>query len=598
MVGMPNLRVFVRLSLVLVVFIAGPGHQPGPVAFANDDDTRPTCAEHWKASGLDDNPFAYDFERDPEIRPGQESTSPINGNFGYTRYEHRVTQTLMNQLGLSETEAKRNACLKELTVLVYMAGDNDLSPYAFWDLNEMESPYKGARGASQLYLDLVVQADTYGDNGIRRYHIFQTPGTGRDYVRDVYNKRSLGLDQFKENWDFDKVKSPVVEELPERVEGQDHKERFYDFLRWGITKYPSKHYMVIFWGHGQGWASDPDSITPPKRAQNNSEVSGIGRIGGLGFDDKGQFLNLHQLYVVLADIQKNVLHRSIDIFASDACLMQSLEVAYELSDVTDYIVGSSQIQTFLGFPYRTLIKRFNDQLYAHHHNGRYPYSNEVSREFTGANPLNRTCGDNLICRLAVEVPERVRSSAGTPNAGFISLFDPEASKSYTVSTLSSHELRWQLGPALNNLGKELATYLDVNKFGDRTAILKIARSIPNYLGGAKSLYQFLSRLENHLYNVSRQTPFDGYTTGDGARVLNALRSINGSTLSQAVLNYHYGSYYKEKYGLGFFKGFSFWLPDSLRDYYKRIEDFQRSAFYQDHPDWGRALLQLYQPILD
>jgi hypothetical protein len=51
--------------------------------------------------------------------------------------------------------------------------------------------------------------------------------------------------------------------------------------------------------------------------------------------------------------------RPIDILAADACLMQMLEVANELSDQAEYIVGSAHLQNPFGLPYRTLFHDLN-----------------------------------------------------------------------------------------------------------------------------------------------------------------------------------------------------------------------------------------------
>ena len=69
------------------------------------------------------NIFAYDFSVFP-----QDSDQSIPGNFGYANYVEALS-------------FDRKDCQKELTVLVFMAASNDLSPYAFWDLTEMEASY-------------------------------------------------------------------------------------------------------------------------------------------------------------------------------------------------------------------------------------------------------------------------------------------------------------------------------------------------------------------------------------------------------------------------------------------------------------------------
>ncbi|MES2963013.1 MAG: hypothetical protein V4760_03920, partial [Bdellovibrionota bacterium] len=116
-----------------------------------------SCKQAWKNKDLG----AYDASTDSKIEMAK-------GNVGYSAYLDRV-----RKLGVT-----RQSCYKDWTVLVYMAADNDLSPYAMWDLYEMEGAFASGRYAgSTMKSDLLVQADTKGPTGIRRFHMFQAPGT-------------------------------------------------------------------------------------------------------------------------------------------------------------------------------------------------------------------------------------------------------------------------------------------------------------------------------------------------------------------------------------------------------------------------------------
>jgi hypothetical protein len=59
-------------------------------------------------------------------------------------------------------------CQKDWTLLVYMAANNDLAPYALWDLYEMEAAFKDPDLAgSGLATDLVVQLEHASENKIQ-----------------------------------------------------------------------------------------------------------------------------------------------------------------------------------------------------------------------------------------------------------------------------------------------------------------------------------------------------------------------------------------------------------------------------------------------
>ncbi len=101
---------------------------------------------------------------------------------------------------------RRDSCEKEWAVLVYMAADNNLFPFALWDLFEMEAAYKTKdRAGSTLKADLIVQVDGTGDADLRRLHIHSGPVAFAEKKRADFEDGSL-----------DDVKSPVIAKLDEK----------------------------------------------------------------------------------------------------------------------------------------------------------------------------------------------------------------------------------------------------------------------------------------------------------------------------------------------------------------------------------------------
>jgi len=287
---------------------------------------RSTCKESWSRF-ISSNLHLYDSKRDKN----------------YKTFSDRLS---------------RSDCRKEWTILVYMAADNDLSPYAFMDLYEMEAGYaSGLNGAaSTITTDLIVQLDTAKTNHIRRYHMFQSD--------EVYNN-SLKKRDFLNKSEAD-IYSPVIEELSETKSPQSDLKKF---LKWGVVSYPADYYMVIVWGHGQGWSSGPLSKKELKSKYLNEDATQLEgvedaarnqvkdsgdfsgrRFGGLAFDDtQKSFLGIPQLSRVLNELVKEELHgEPLDVYASDACLMQMAEVAYEISDAANFVEGSTKVQDLMG----------------------------------------------------------------------------------------------------------------------------------------------------------------------------------------------------------------------------------------------------------
>ncbi len=105
-----------------------------------------------------------------------------------------------------------------------------------------------------------------------------------------------------------------------------------------ITKaFPAKHYGLVMWSHGSGWI-------PQKRKtiglDNNHNTT----------SDRGTEMEIHSLRWVLEQLPR------MDYIMFDACFMQSVEVAYELRQQTDYMIGSPAEIPGTGAPYHRIME--------------------------------------------------------------------------------------------------------------------------------------------------------------------------------------------------------------------------------------------------
>ena len=154
-----------------------------------------------------------------------------------------------------------------------------------------------------------------------------------------------------------------------------------DFFTWGITTYPSDRVMCVLWNHGSGideadvyararaMASIQGRLTrggtPPVTRQLARAIasSGLSRslfsttvetaIGtrGIAYDDASRdFLDNDELSQVLARVVENT-GRTIDVLGFDACLMNMVEISYQLRHSASYIVGSEETEPGNGWPY-------------------------------------------------------------------------------------------------------------------------------------------------------------------------------------------------------------------------------------------------------
>lgn len=563
-----------------------------------------SCRKAW-ASLIAKNLHKYQFPAD-EVRTAR-------GNEGYATWLKRT---------------RRADCYKDWTVLVYMAADNDLSPYALADLYEMEAAFAGGTFAgSTLKTDLVVEVDTADTDGARRLHLFQSP---RPYRTD------LSLTEIR-TWQASEVRSPMVAVVPE--DQGSPTDRFRAFLEWGIKNYPAQHYAVVVWGHGQGWTAvepklvdtsvNPDlwapilkelELTEPKGGPSPvtspvAELEAVrgfnGKYGGLAFDDSsGTYLDIPSLRRVLKDtVDKNLDGQPFDVYVSDACLMQQLEVAFELEGTARFVVGSAQIQNFFGLPYRRIMYELNRGSFAGFRSQLYGKSRELERQVKSSLKCQKHGLKSLECQreletLAVDeglllsyaIPELVRASVST--GGMQWRLDPKAKETLTMAAISISELHNYLVPELRAFARELLELLAERPERARESQFVIGKT-PSFAGGMKDLGLWL-----HL--MQRMFQMEQMRGGElSYRAQNIWRRFDelDRALNYTVLNRTMGDNYTFKdRSRASFVGASVWLPASTEDFESRREDFQKSRFFSSEipgteaSAWGKMLQLIYHPV--
>jgi hypothetical protein len=200
--------------------------------------------------------------------------------------------------------------LAEWTIMVFSSAKNDLEPYLLKDLNEMEMIGSSAKVNIVAEVGRIDGYDsTDGDwKGVRRYLI----------TKDT---------------DKTKMGSKMLQDMGMTDMG-DYK-NLAAFGKWAKTAYPAKKYMLIVSNHGSGWEKGARGPLVNK---------------GISYDEQsGNHINTPQLGLALKEIGK------LDVFGTDACLMQMAEVVYEIKDSVDYIVGSEETEPGDGYTYDTFL---------------------------------------------------------------------------------------------------------------------------------------------------------------------------------------------------------------------------------------------------
>jgi hypothetical protein len=179
--------------------------------------------------------------------------------------------------------------------------------------------------------------------------------------------------------------------FPERYDGAE--ESLAAFLSWAAADAPAEHTAVVVWGHGLGFRAP---LEPPA-------------LGGLALDATPDTrLDTPALALALRALGP------IDVFAADACLMQSLEATRPLWNAARYLVGSEQIEAHESLPYATWLPALR------------------------AAPADPRCAEaDAVCRAVAALPGlQAAALAGT-----------EAAAHVTLSVLATDALRTQVDPA-------------------------------------------------------------------------------------------------------------------------------------------------------
>jgi len=235
---------------------------------------------------------------------------------------------------------------KKWTIMAYMAGDNNLDQNGVEDIEEMKQ--------------------TGSTSGIHVIVQFDRAGAGQQTKR-YYLKKGTSLD------------ADAVQSVGETNTGNP--DALIDFISWGVANYPSEHYLLVLWNHGQGW-DDTDiyageretgaRLRRPGRVRHAFFRTSVEQAAQLSASDKAQarailldddakdFLDNLEMKRVLQETQK-MIGRKLDILGMDACLMNMAEVGYQVKDSVLYTVGSEETEPLDGWPYDTILTALSKQ---------------------------------------------------------------------------------------------------------------------------------------------------------------------------------------------------------------------------------------------
>ncbi len=206
------------------------------------------------------------------------------------------------------------------TIMVYMSGDNDLEAFSLADLDEMERGLAGGQGVTVVVLADRASAPYESQEGL--------PSDVAEVVESSPQWDTARL-LLVEADSAPGVSSRMLEDWGEADMGDPA--TLSRFVRYVAENFPAQHYMLVFWDHGGGPG-----------------------IFDVDEDNGGSYLTLREA----SDALKAAgVH--FDIIGFDACLMASVDTAYELRDLADYLVASEETEPGDGWPYDSILAKLS-----------------------------------------------------------------------------------------------------------------------------------------------------------------------------------------------------------------------------------------------
>jgi hypothetical protein len=198
------------------------------------------------------------------------------------------------------------------TFMVYLCGDNDLEGNGIDDFLEM------AAVGSTDDVNIIVQFDRspsydarYGDwTDTKRFHVT----TGMTPTEE--NALVLG-----------EVEDPGEADMGDPA-------TLINFVDWTKINYPAEKYALVLWDHGDGW----------RTIKSDLKFKAV-----CGDESSENYLTMAELRSALEAVG------GAHLIGFDACLMGMVEVAYEIKNHGQVMVGSEYRVPATGWPYNTIL---------------------------------------------------------------------------------------------------------------------------------------------------------------------------------------------------------------------------------------------------
>jgi len=223
---------------------------------------------------------------------------------------------------MSEIQAPKDV---EWLVMLYLSGDNNLSPEMVWAINEISESRVPEGFAVTIQYDGV----TPGSPTLRYAIDRETPGR-RGPSRGPLPFPEARIDELRE----DDAGNPRVLE---------------DFIRWSVNGYRARYRMLILSGHGSGSVGDflHDDQARRQLQPGAMSIPGVAQAISCASENNADLMNVD---------------RVVHVLGLDSCLMSTLEVASELKGLVWLLVASEGFVPNSGWPYGFLLEKLKERV--------------------------------------------------------------------------------------------------------------------------------------------------------------------------------------------------------------------------------------------
>ena len=261
----------------------------------------------------------------------------------------KTHKVVVSKKNVNKKKNPRTKNAHKRTIIIYMAADNDLRPFAARNIQQMANIGSNDNITIVVHLDIRIT----GNKKITRRYLIE-----KDQV--------LHIDPY----------NPLTQQMD-----SGNPATLISLCEWAIKDYPADEYDLILWNHGTGILEPPHGkiINPmdlfvfnpaTHRLDLDRSIGFMEAIGslepkqrGVCWDDTtGNYLSNRKLEAALQTIcQKCLNGKKFGIIGFDACLMSMVEVCSYMQQYAHIMVGSEEVELGMGWKYDEVLLPFVKQ---------------------------------------------------------------------------------------------------------------------------------------------------------------------------------------------------------------------------------------------